>query len=647
MGNSHEKADNKIEYIFSLFFIVLFCSVFFVIFGNNKRIAFCDEVYSYTIVNSDKLLKQFELGHFTTGELVRDKITHTTDDSLKQMLSNVNGDNVHPPLYYICLYVSSVLFSKFAGDIVTPWVGLSVNYLFYIFSVMAVWAIFITVFKDNVKASVLTLAFAVNPGTISNMMLIRMYMMYTFAVLLFVFINIQITKGNRKLSSYIVLTISTIFGFLTQYYFALFAIIFFVIDSIYLIVRRKYKDILKYLASMVSTVLLATLIWHKWIGAITGNSHASSMMDNIEGFFSSIGSLFVGVDVLLTSVFQRGKLFFGILTAFVFVAYYVIRRIKKADDYKGELVIKLLFSSLIYSVLVGKITPGYLMSTRYFYAADALFIISFFICFVDIFNMVTKEKKLLYVQYISCGVLLLISVLVGVTGYGIDYYPDKNEYDMQFEKLQEYNDIPWLVSTGDSWMLETNLFDFTIPEDIFVVDDGTPDIDNDILNNADSFLLVAHNEYQTEKIMNKGLYYFESSTGKICEASLLFSRNNICYYIVNASENKEDALIAEFIEKNKEAVWFIINPDKWYNTKKVFGNEQVENVYCLTTETKYDTTGKFDNVDEFIVATSIKDMSEAPKDIGLYYFIGSTKNFCKSTYIGKRNGVCYYLCNVQ
>ena len=80
----------------------------FVAVGMDKRITFCDEIYTYMIVNSSNGAYQLAQGQWYTKEQTVDMLGHTSGDGLMQMVRNVKGDP-HPPLYSGRVYIASLI----------------------------------------------------------------------------------------------------------------------------------------------------------------------------------------------------------------------------------------------------------------------------------------------------------------------------------------------------------------------------------------------------------------------------------------------------------------------------------------------------------------------------------------------------------
>ena len=117
------------------------------------------------------------------------------------------------------------------------------------------------------------------------MMILRMYMMLTFFTVVFLYINLKIVKNgfvvDRK--SQVLLIFIPILGFLTQYFFAIYAFFVFSVMIVMFIGKKKYKEMLKYIRSIAIAAVLAILIFPFAIGHMlwSDRSVGSFKDDNI------------------------------------------------------------------------------------------------------------------------------------------------------------------------------------------------------------------------------------------------------------------------------------------------------------------------------------------------------------------------------
>ncbi len=500
--------------------IIIAVGVFFAL-GIDKRITFCDEIYTYTIVNSDKPLRQFELGKWYTGDEVRNMLSQSSGDTILTMLSNIKEDNVHPPLYYLVVYLMAVL--SFGS--VSKWVGLLANLVFLIGTVVCIWKLIRHYFKQPWTAFVAVMIYLGNISTFSAMMLIRMYMGLTFWLALFVYANIAVFEDRAKRKDYILLIVATVGGFLTQYYFALFAVGFFVVEAIIRLKHKQYEAVKKYFLSMVIAVGCSTVLWPQWVVSVFGNTHSGAIFQRIVSLPALIKELLGGLEIMQVSIFQRGSAIGAIVVIVLIVAFFAIKKITDKHPSLKGMVSRCISAMVMYAIVVYIVTPEYLKSTRYFYAADFLEILVIIITVLAISELLSI-KTLRPVLPLACVVM---NAVIYFTGYGIDYYGDSQTQDEQREVLEQYAELPWIVCGGESWIVTTNLFDFMIPEYVMIIDEQCQYGEDEILSNADKILTIGYDVDMD--ISHQALYYYIGSTGNFITQEPLFRRNYLDYYI--------------------------------------------------------------------------------------------------------------------
>lgn len=142
--------------------------------------------------------------------------------------------DVHPPLFYLLVHIVS---SFFLGTF-SKYIVFSINIIFYILTCIYIYKIF-KLYKKEKAGIIAVILYGLSIGAISTVMLQRMYMMMIFFVLLYTYICLKISRKGMQKREITELSICTILGFLTQYYFCLFALIMFFILFIHLKGKRK------------------------------------------------------------------------------------------------------------------------------------------------------------------------------------------------------------------------------------------------------------------------------------------------------------------------------------------------------------------------------------------------------------------------
>lgn len=531
------KKLNKVDYLL-LIASVVFTALVFIFVAKDKRITFCDEAYTYMITNSKAATVQFETNVLYSREQVQDILAHTKGDGFIGMLKNVLSDKVHPPLYYVFMYFSSVL----ARGSFSKWIGLSVNMLFLIGTVLCLWKILYKLFDSGVISTLSVALYVLSQSTLSDMMLIRMYMTMTFFTAAFVYVNIELICNKSDKKVYPALIAVTVAGFLTQYYFAFLAFAFFLIEVIICIKRKAKKQIKPYFVSMVISVLAATIIWPFWIPCMLMNSHAGAIAGNLTKAGSFLYKMYDGIRILQVSVFQKAYVVCGIAVMIFFLFFVLNGRIRKEKKEKWELVCKLLSASFLYAMLVRMLTPEYLTSGRYYYCAEMLEILAILICVYTLIEVYVKR----YVTGISvCMVLLLLiaNEFAFYYGYGIDYYTDAIEYDSQKDKLMEYEDAVWIVAEPESFFTHANIWDMCIPNYVLFIDEKSEYKEEYAklpeFSEADKLIVITR-QYTTDDgyidFLDRGLYYFIGTSKRFVNAELMFERNGLTYYAATVVE---------------------------------------------------------------------------------------------------------------
>ena len=516
------KRFRRSDYILLFAALVLSAILFFVI-ASGKRIQFCDEMFSYTITNSDSPLYQLQENTWYSSQELMDKLTHDQSDSLRQTLAMVKQDFVHPPLYYIMFYTASAV----TGNHFSKWTGLAVNFVFFMGTVAFIWLIVRDIFKSPIAALAAVMIYDANQSTLSNMTLVRMYMMMTFFLAAFVYINILImNRENTSRWLYFWLGIVTAGGFLTQYYFALFGILFFLIEAIYDCINKRFKEIFMYLGAMCLALALSTIIWNFWIEAILKRFVSASMTGRSINVFSNIPLMLDGLVIMQMSVFQWGYKVAEWVVPILIIVFLVIPVIRREYPWLKELVVKLTFAAIMYAGIVRYISP--VNSTRYYYPVDMLEILVVILC---VFSIMTLLRK--HIAYIIAQVVLFAgSIILTVNGFGIDYYGSGRAYDEQQAVLEQYGKIPYVIIGGETIEISGSLSDFLLASDVIRITDNFQANGQEVLGDANQFIIVCPGEEDGgSDIADCGLYYYIVSTGKFAQRQFLFRRNGLNYYL--------------------------------------------------------------------------------------------------------------------
>lgn len=170
-----------------------------------------------------------------TKEEAIEYVTIDTSDifNFASVLVNQSRD-VHPPLFYILVHIVS---SFFLGHF-SKYIIFIINIIFFILSCIFIFKIF-KLYKKEKTGLIAIVLYGFSMGAISTVMFQRMYMMMTFFILLYTYISLKICRVGMRKREMLWLSFATILGFLTHYYFCLFALVMFIILFIHLKGKRK------------------------------------------------------------------------------------------------------------------------------------------------------------------------------------------------------------------------------------------------------------------------------------------------------------------------------------------------------------------------------------------------------------------------
>lgn len=624
-GDIMQIGDTK-KHVISLVVMLAVISVVFFLYGNGKRITFCDEIYTYNIVNSTGLTP-YVVNQWMSGDDFKDALTQNEGDSYSQMIFNIKGDMVHPPLYYIGMYAAS----KLAGNNMSVWTGLAVNYLAYIGTACIVFLILKRLFSNAAVSGLGALGVMLTQCMISDGMLIRMYMVYTFFTALFAYANLLL-REKRTIVNYMLLCVSVVGGFLTQYYFLFFAVLFFFFEFIYDIKDKNFKALLKYAAAMVVAAVIIQGLWSFWYTAISSSTHSDSILSNAKSIFTHLKKVFSGYQVIMAAVYQKAyKVFMVMIPLVIALLLYMLR--KEKHSVLREYVIELAGVTFMYAAIVNILTPDYLASTRYYYADAVLLLVLYAVCVFGITEVLIKKlggKKLLYCT--GSGMLIAaINIVLLLTGYGVDYYSNAKDYDSVTDILEQYSDIPWVLGWDNSWIQDTAMVDYTIPDRIIPVSIYGA-VDKGTFDGVDEFILIQTGDGSSELTTQKNLFNYVSDTDKNVEIEKIVSRGYVSYYHCTAVEHGTDKKVDEFLEDSKDTLWLVLNNDGWYEASELSGMIAADKVLYVDSNTECDTTGKYAEYKHVVILSSL--YGDDIKDVGTYYMIGCTGNFYQSHYVG-------------
>ncbi len=530
--------ENRNRGLFAVFCVTVLLGILgFLLFGFRKDIWFCDEVYTYEIVNrlgrpnvlaeSQKWVSGYDVKMYF-GAPYRNLM-------LKEILADFPKDNV--PLYYVLLRICSVFFVGRA----TKWIGLAANFLFFVPFIAILFGLCYYVCQKKVQAMLFTLALAFHPLLLSQMMTIRMYCPFLFFVIASWLLVVSLKPGDKNgWWHWLLLFLVTVGGLLTHFHYWFFIGFLSLFYCISLLLGRRWRHLALYVADMAAALIAATLIFPQWIGNITqghGGTGIANIFD-ISDLSQEVIYLLVSLAELLSTYLLHWAVVLCLLVL-SFTAFFCRRR--ERGDGRGVAL----------GVLSSVFTMAFIAHTvderaaRYFWApAGLLFLLAVYVIYDDITwlwnrliaKRVARENKTVAAAQTSegtsgsltrpgvhpgragvAGAALLLALdawLICSDIRNVMYLANRPADTRQ--TLEGYADIPWVVYTDTTdntlnYEMFCSFFDFTIPNRLCrIASDDVPYRD-EVLAGAEGVILYIN---EKEQEITDAVAYLEQCRGE-------------------------------------------------------------------------------------------------------------------------------------
>lgn len=483
----------KLKNIVVILIVILMCVIIF--FYETKKVGFHEDE-GYTIAssvnpNNGLMVAYDETGNtdgpvWKTRDFVKDYVTLTPENYFNfwALYHNQMGDN-HPPFFYTLVHFSTILFS---GEF-TKYSVFIVNIIAFILSCFVIKKILKVLGKDNLTIGTL-IFYGLSMGTMSMVIFQRMYMLLTFFILLYFYYSIKIYLNNFELSKSLLvkLGITTVLGFLTQYYFAIYAFLIFVFMIIEMIRKKMYKNMKKYIGfhviyAVIGVLLFVPCIYHlfftdRGLKNLANSAYFEHLIDYVKHFayaFSINDNIILIISILL--IFLAG----------------VVYLFKKSD--KKFIVLLTILPSVIYFFIVVKLTSfqelRYIMPMIPFVSLTLFLILDKLLQFkyknlaitslaiiLVITGIIFSKPKFLYEEYAKC-----LDIAEENKDKSFVYI-----YDNFFNHMQS---IPEMMTYEKSLIINVN------NDELKYV------INNSELNNEASYILCIKTYLDNESIINE------------------------------------------------------------------------------------------------------------------------------------------------
>lgn len=361
---------------------IIICVIASIICFIAKRDFHIDESLSYSLANSPTGLVSFE----TYGWYEKSLWSQYIPDSLfdyNRVYQNQYWD-VHPPLYYYVLHTICSIFNKSFS----LWHAFSINLVFFFLSLLMFYKISYKFTDNDLFSGTGILLYGLNKKILSNVIFLRMYVMSSFFVLLFLWCALKIITNEGKLKNNLIgLFITTIFGGLTHYQFYMIVACLSLTVAIYLIIKREWKElVLSFLSVLLAGLINVFILFRGTLFHLSNTSSSAGHVGNaLEGLVS------LNIDSVKLDYFLRGTwggiwglcLLVGLLVAVIFL------NIRK-KNIKYSIAIILIVTYFLGFLVLTK-TSTYL-SYRYLSHLESIGVLGILFSFYLIYTNIDNKK---------------------------------------------------------------------------------------------------------------------------------------------------------------------------------------------------------------------------------------------------------------
>lgn len=333
----------------------------------------------FKALEDEKIISETPI--WKTNSEAKDYLTVSADERFNYISPYYHQTrDVHPPLFYFLVH----LVSSFFGATFTKYSIFFINLVFLLATCLILRKILILFNREKLIIPT-TLLYGLSMGAISMAVFLRMYSMLTFFTVAYFYITLKILKNNFKITkgTAISLIVTTVLGFLTQYYFCIFALCVFVLMCLRMLTTKNIKPTINYILYHIISAAAGLLLFPSAIDHIFNSS---------RGIGSTSGlSFYAQLEVMIqriTYAFSMHR-FIGVAVFLLILSYIFIRCIEKNDTPKEKSaklfnIFLFVVPVVVYIALISKLSPNLDAKTMVRYITPVLPIMAIsFLVFVE------------------------------------------------------------------------------------------------------------------------------------------------------------------------------------------------------------------------------------------------------------------------
>lgn len=316
--------------------------------------------FKETQIYQDYLIAQINSNDtYTTtwvdGQEYRDylSVSPTNRFNLASVYYNQRGD-VHPPLYY---FLMNVFCSFFVGSF-SKWYGIVVNMLIGVVCLDRIYRLVKKHFGGDIPALCMMAVYGLSCGFMTTVIYIRMYMLLTLFTLWFLDKHLDISAADYSLDkkSCRRLALITILGYLTHYYFIVYAIGVAAVFAVTMLIKRRYVETFKYVLTLAISAVIGLCVWPFSVKHVFSGYRGTESIGKLTSGAYSLQRISIMWKQLVWENFGKAGWVFLILALLCIVAIPILAGVKNAQWGKAALIS---LPQIFYLAVVAQIVPFY------------------------------------------------------------------------------------------------------------------------------------------------------------------------------------------------------------------------------------------------------------------------------------------------
>ena len=253
--------------------ILLIQTISLVYIGANREGLHIDEHFSYILSNSYDAYRIPDepavWNAWVDGSAFREFLTVEEGEQFAYRTAyNNTAKDAHPPLFYFLLHT---LCSLFPG-VYSPWIGMIMNIALILLAQLVLYKLSRELTGDSLWAVAPAAIYGAMQVFADTALFIRMYPLLALMTVLLAWQHYRLIVSEKKAAPVIWCGVITFLGTFTQYYFAFTAFFIAAVCCIFLLLRRRWKLLFAYGASMLLGVAMVFVVFPAGVTQITGSS---------------------------------------------------------------------------------------------------------------------------------------------------------------------------------------------------------------------------------------------------------------------------------------------------------------------------------------------------------------------------------------